>query len=51
MSKTTIRVEGLSRRYGKTYVVRNVDLAMAAGECVALVGHNGAGKSLSLIHI
>ena len=45
MSKATIRVQGLSRRYGKTYVVRNVDLATAAGECVALVGHNGAGKS------
>jgi Cu-processing system permease protein len=45
VNTTTIRTEGLSRRYGKAYVVRNVDLAIAAGECVALVGHNGAGKS------
>jgi Cu-processing system ATP-binding protein len=45
MTTTTIRVEGLSRRYGKSYVVRGVNLAVEAGECVALVGHNGAGKS------
>jgi Cu-processing system ATP-binding protein len=41
----TIVIEGVSKRYGDTYVVRDVDLTVAAGECVAIVGHNGAGKS------
>ncbi len=46
----TIRVEGVSKRYGDAYAVRAVDLALAPGECVAMVGHNGAGKS-SLIKL
>ncbi|AWK88683.1 ABC transporter ATP-binding protein [Azospirillum thermophilum] len=46
----TIRVEGVSKRYGDQYAVREVDLTMAPGECVAMVGHNGAGKS-SLIKL
>ena len=46
----TIRVEGVSKRYGDAYAVREVDLDLAPGECVAMVGHNGAGKS-SLIKL
>ncbi|MDW7555482.1 ABC transporter ATP-binding protein (plasmid) [Azospirillum brasilense] len=46
----TIRVEGVSKRYGDAFAVREVDLDLAAGECVAMVGHNGAGKS-SLIKL
>ncbi|MDQ2104802.1 ABC transporter ATP-binding protein [Azospirillum isscasi] len=46
----TIRVEGVSKRYGETFAVREVDLDLAPGECVAMVGHNGAGKS-SLIKL
>ena len=45
MSETTIRIEGVSKRYGDRFAVRAVDLALSGGECVALVGHNGAGKS------
>ncbi|TIP53591.1 MAG: ATP-binding cassette domain-containing protein, partial [Mesorhizobium sp.] len=41
----TIFMEGVSKRYGDSYVVRDVDLSIAPGECVAIVGHNGAGKS------
>ncbi|MGO4558181.1 ABC transporter ATP-binding protein [Mesorhizobium sp. 2RAF21] len=41
----TIFMEGVSKRYGDSYVVRDVDLSVAPGECVAIVGHNGAGKS------
>jgi homopolymeric O-antigen transport system ATP-binding protein len=44
----TISMEGVSKRYGDSYVVRDVDLTVAAGECVAIVGHNGAGKSTML---
>lgn len=46
----TIRVEGVSKRYGEQYAVREVDLTLSSGECVAMVGHNGAGKS-SLIKL
>ncbi|HEX9985894.1 MAG TPA: ABC transporter transmembrane domain-containing protein [Thermoanaerobaculia bacterium] len=40
-----IRYEGVSFRYGDAPVLRNVDLDVAPGEIVALVGGSGAGKS------
>ncbi|WP_448203867.1 ABC transporter ATP-binding protein [Azospirillum sp. sgz302134] len=46
----TIVVDGVSKQYGDAFAVREVDLTMAPGECVAMVGHNGAGKS-SLIKL
>jgi Cu-processing system ATP-binding protein len=45
MSASTVRLDRVSKIYGKLTAVRDVDLALAAGECIALVGHNGAGKS------
>ncbi len=45
MEAPTIDIAGVSKRYGAIDAVRSVDLALDAGECVALVGHNGAGKS------
>jgi ABC-2 type transport system ATP-binding protein len=38
-------VEGLTVRYGGTLAVDGLDLRIAAGETVALLGSNGAGKS------
>lgn len=38
----------MARRYGRTPVLRGVDLALAAGESVLLLGRNGAGKSTLL---
>jgi subfamily B ATP-binding cassette protein MsbA len=40
-----IRYEGVSFSYGSDPVLRNVDLDVAPGEIVALVGGSGAGKS------
>jgi branched-chain amino acid transport system ATP-binding protein len=41
-------VEALSARLGRRVVIRDVDLHVCAGEIVALVGHNGSGKTTSL---
>jgi len=41
----TVLIQGVSKRYGDRYAVRDLDLALEARECMALVGHNGAGKS------
>jgi len=35
-------------RVGSRWLFRSLDLAVGAGECVALVGRNGAGKSTLL---
>jgi branched-chain amino acid transport system ATP-binding protein len=41
-------VEHLSARLGRRVVIRDVDLHVSAGEIVALVGHNGSGKTTTL---
>jgi ribose transport system ATP-binding protein len=37
--------QGLSKRYGDNLVLDSVDLCLAPGEAVAVIGENGAGKS------
>jgi branched-chain amino acid transport system ATP-binding protein len=43
-----LEVRGLTARYGAVTAVRDVSLTVGAGEIVALLGANGAGKSTTL---
>jgi len=48
MESSIIRAQGLSRRYGSTVALDNVDLDIPAGRIVGLIGPNGAGKTTAL---
>lgn len=40
-----LQATGLNHHYGAVHAVRKVDLAVQAGELLAMIGPNGAGKS------
>ncbi|WP_295951281.1 ABC transporter ATP-binding protein [Rhodoferax sp.] len=44
----SLRIEGLSKRYGDSTVFANVSLQVQPGEFVAIVGESGVGKSTLL---
>ena len=47
-SEIVIRARGLEKRYGSTHALRGIDLDVAAGRIVGLIGRNGAGKTTAL---
>ena len=44
-AQLALNVVGLSKAFGGTPALRNVDFQLGWGEALALFGHNGAGKS------
>lgn len=48
MAPPLLRVVGLRKRYGERDVLAGVDFSVEAGECVALTGESGVGKSTLL---
>lgn len=50
MSGHAVAVQGLSKRFGAVWALRDCDLAIPEGRIVALIGPNGAGKT-TLLHL
>ena len=43
-----VQVEGLGKRYGDLWALRDVDLSVPTGSVLGLLGHNGAGKTTAI---
>src|SRR3954470_351642 len=44
----SVRTERLGRRFGNTEALRDLDLEVAPGTVLGLLGHNGAGKTTAI---
>jgi branched-chain amino acid transport system ATP-binding protein len=51
MSEAALAIRGLRAGYGATVVLEDLDLHLAPGECIAVLGRNGVGKSTLLATI
>jgi len=45
MSNPAVELTGIKKNFGRTEIIRGVDLSIPTGERHALIGPNGAGKS------
>lgn len=44
-ASNVISLQAVSKKYGNETVLRDINFKVQAGECIVLVGHNGAGKT------
>ena len=51
MTEPALAVHGLHAYYGGSHVLQGVDLEVAGGEAVSLIGRNGAGKTTTIASI
>jgi len=51
LPEPSIEIEGIWKRLGTKDVLRGVDLAVAPGESVVIIGRSGTGKSVLLKHV
>src|SRR5881296_3244420 len=50
-SSPMIAVRSLAKRIGQQEILRGVDLEVATGETLAIIGRSGGGKSVLLKHL
>ena len=43
-----LKLNTLGKRYGSRWILRDLNLEVLTGECVALLGPSGCGKSTAL---
>ncbi len=48
---STLELRRVSAGYGETVVIENIDFALAASECISVIGRNGVGKTTLLATI
>ena len=50
MTEPLIQVQNVSLKLGKSLILKKINFEVHAGECFAVIGHNGAGKT-SIFHL
>lgn len=40
-----IEIKNINKRFGRSEVLKNIDVSFGKGECIALIGPNGCGKT------
>jgi ABC-2 type transport system ATP-binding protein len=46
--RNVLEVDGLAKRYGEVLALRDLSVRVEAGDCLILLGRNGAGKTTAL---
>jgi ABC-2 type transport system ATP-binding protein len=46
--RNVLEVDGLAKRYGEALALRDLSVRVEAGDCLVLLGRNGAGKTTAL---